>query len=312
MSSYFNYPGRGVDCTMKSLQCSIAQIRPVLGDIQKNLDKHMEFIEKAKRHKSNVLVFPELSLTGYTLQDLTYDVALTIDSQPIKQIISQSQEVDIIFSFVEEDATHSFYISAVYASKGRIAHVHRKVYLPTYGLFDEARYFDAGNRVQAFDTGNVKAGMLICEDAWHPSTAYILSTDGAHVIYVLAASPGRGMREGEIQSDAWWQTTIRSYAQLHGVFVVYANRVGIEDGLVFAGGSSIFDSEGEQIIKAAYLEEELITANLDFRKLRRSRIINPLMRNEKLEITLNELQRIAKSSYSNSLHENRQKGGGLL
>ncbi len=297
---------------MKNLQCSIAQISPVLGDIRRNLDTHLRFIEKAKQQKSDVLVFPELSLTGYTLQDLTYDVALTIDSQPIQQIVSQSQEMDIIFSFVEEDATHSFYISTAYASKGKLSHVHRKVYLPTYGLFDEARYFDAGNRVQAFDTEHARAGVLICEDAWHPSTAYILSTDGAHIIYVVAASPGRGMKDGEIQSDTWWQTTIRSYAQLHGVFVVYANRVGIEDGLVFAGGSSIFDSEGTQIVKASYLEEELITANLDFHKLRRSRIANPLMRNEKIEITINELQRIAQSPCGNSLRTNLQKGGGLL
>ncbi|OEH84396.1 hypothetical protein BHU72_09255 [Desulfuribacillus stibiiarsenatis] len=277
----------------KLITCAIAQMKPLLGDVRKNLDKHLDYIEKAKQQQANVIAFPELSLTGYNLQDLSYDVALTINSREIQQLVQKSSDIDIIFSFVEEDERHSFYISSIYASMGKILHIHRKVYLPTYGLFDEARYFDAGNRIQAFSTEDARIGMLICEDAWHPSTAYILSTDGAHVIYVVAASPGRGPIDGQIQSNLWWQTTIRSYAQLHGVYVVYVNRVGYEDGLSFAGGSSVYDSEGNLVLQAPNLDEGLFMANIDLRKIRRSRIANPLKRNEKLDLTIKELQRIS-------------------
>ncbi|OEF95658.1 nitrilase-related carbon-nitrogen hydrolase [Desulfuribacillus alkaliarsenatis] len=295
---------------MENLRCAIAQIRPVLGNVDKNLDKHIKYIQDAIDKQANVIVFPELSLTGYNLQDLAYDVALTLESQPIAKLLNLSHSIDIIFSFVEEDERHSFYISSAYASKGKILHVHRKVYLPTYGLFDEARYFDSGDRVQAFCTDIARVGMIICEDAWHPSTAYILSTDGSHILYVVAASPARGAENGDIQSDRWWQSTIQSYAQLHGLYVVYVNRVGFEDGLAFSGGSSVYDSEGQQILKAPYLEEGLYLTDIDFRKLRRSRISNPLKRNEKVDLTIRELQRISKESFSNSSsNKDCEKGG---
>lgn len=294
---------------MEKIKCAIAQISPTLGNINKNLDKHILYVEKAKEQGATVVVFPELSLTGYNLQDLAYDVALKIDSKPITKMMELSMGIDIIFSFVEEDERHSFFISSAYCSKGQLLHIHRKVYLPTYGLFDEARYFDSGKRIQAFNAKGVRVGMMVCEDAWHPSTAYILSTDGAHVLYVIAASPGRGASAGEIQSDQWWQTTIQSYAQLHGLYVVYVNRVGFEDGLAFSGGSSIYDSDGQQVLKAPYLEEGIFVADIDFRKLRRSRISNPLKRNEKVDLTIRELQRIANESYRNPFEAEGDKNG---
>lgn len=299
-----------MNCT-DSMRCAIAQIRPVLGNVDANFEKHVDYIRQAVSDEADVVVFPELGLTGYNLQDLTYDVALTVDSKRIMKLVEQSHDIDIVFSFVEEDERHSFYICSAYASSGQLLHVHRKVYLPTYGLFDEARYFDAGDRIRSFTvkaqalrvaqlapTGKeLKAGMLICEDAWHPSTAYVLGTNGAHIIYVLSASPARGLQSEDLASDAWWQTTMRSYAQLHGMVVVYVNRVGFEDGLGFAGGSAIYDADGSRLLAAPLLEEGLFCTDIDFRKLRSNRIANPLRRNEKIDLTIRELQRIREEGW---------------
>ena len=136
------------------LTLAIAQISTQLGDVQANLDKHIEFIRQARSSEADLLLFPELSLTGYALQDLTPTVARhpTPDDAVFRTLLEASQDLDIVVGFVDEDTRHRFYIAAAYLSKGQIVHMHHKVYLPTYGLFDEGRFFAWGDTVQAFDT----------------------------------------------------------------------------------------------------------------------------------------------------------------
>ena len=145
-------------------------------------------------------------------------------------------------------------------------HLHHKVYLPTYGLFDEGRFFAWGDAVQAFDTRFGRLGMLICEDFWHASPPYLLWLDGADLLLFMSASPGRGLTaEPQLESARWVEHINRAYASLFTTFVVHANRVGYEDGLNFWGGSTVFDPNGELIVKAPYNEEALTLAEIDLR-----------------------------------------------
>ena len=161
----------------------------------KNLEKHLTVIQEASSRGADLVVFPELSLTGYVLQDLASAVSCRPRSDdPVFQVLlAASQKLDIVVGFVEEDVRNRFYIASAYLSRGEVLHVHRKVYLPTYGLFDEGRFFAWGDAVQAFDTPFGRVGMLICEDFWHASPPYLLWLDGADVFLFMSASPGRGL-----------------------------------------------------------------------------------------------------------------------
>jgi len=176
------------------LNLALAQINTRLGDTEANLAKHLEFIREARAREVDLLIFPELSLTGYVLQDLATAVAHrpTSDDPVFRPLLAASQDIDLVVGFVNEDRRHRFYIAAAYLSKGQVLHVHHKVYLPTYGLFDEGRFFAWGDGVQAFDTRFGRLGILICEDFWHASPPYLLWLDGAEMLLFTSASPGRG------------------------------------------------------------------------------------------------------------------------
>ncbi len=161
---------------MTTLKIALAQINTKLGEVESNLQKHLEFIEEARKNNVDLITFPELSLTGYFLQDLTPSVAQvpSSDDPYFRQLLDASEGMDIVVGFVEDDERHRFYISSAYLSHGDVLHIHRKVYLPTYGLFDEGRFFAWGDRVRAFDTPLGRFGILICEDFWHASPPYLL------------------------------------------------------------------------------------------------------------------------------------------
>ncbi|WAH43630.1 acyltransferase [Alicyclobacillus fastidiosus] len=264
---------------------AVAQISPKLGDVAANLTVHHRYIERAKEQGAQVVVFPELGLTGYLLQDLTLEVARRLDDPDIASIVEASSDIDIVFSFVEESSEHFFYISSVYASQGQVVHVHRKAYLPTYGMFDERRYVTQGSRVEPFTARESTAGMMICEDAWHVSMPYLLTMQGATALYVPASSPGRNvMDEHDFGSHTFWRQLLQMYAQLFGVHVVFANRVGYEDGVHFYGGSGVVGPDGRWIAQAGVGQEELLVARVDVRDVRRARYTTPLLRDERLEI----------------------------
>jgi NAD+ synthase (glutamine-hydrolysing) len=281
---------------MKELKVGLAQIQPVLGDVQRNLGLHLEMIERARQQGVQLLCFPELSLTGYLLRDLVGEVAMpAVESNTVmSELLSASQDMDLLFGFVEEDQRYRHYIAAAYLSQGRILHVHRKVYLPTYGMFEEGRYLASGDRFRAFDTPLARLGVLICEDFWHMSSAYALWLDGADVLLLMSASPGRGLSpEAALGSSRSVELINQTYATFLTNFVLHCNRVGFEDGLNFWGGSTIFGPDGKLVAQAPYFEEALLVASLDLAALRRVRIQLPLLRDERPSLLRRELKRIA-------------------
>lgn len=278
-----------------SIAVALAQVTTALGNVQANLEKHLALIQQAHQAGADLVVFPELSLTGYVLQDLTPVVARQPTAQDVtfRHLLEASKKLDLVVGFVEEDQRHRFFIASAYLSQGEVVHVHRKVYLPTYGLFDEGRFFAWGNSIKAFDTRFGRCGILICEDFWHASPPYLLWLDGADLFLFTSASPGRGLRnEPQLESARWVEHINRAYASLFTSFVTHTNRVGYEDGLNFWGGSTVFDPNGELLAKSPYHQEALTMAEIDLNQLHRTRTRLPLLRDERTALTMRELARI--------------------
>ncbi len=296
---------------MSKFALGLAQINTTLGDLELNLEKHLAFVEQARRDKVDLLIFPELSLTGYALQDLTAQVAIQPDGEnPVfARLLKASKDLDLVVGFVEAERRHRFYIAAAYLSGGRVVHVHRKVYLPTYGLFDEGRFFAWGDSVRAFDTRFGRFGMLICEDFWHASPPYLLWLDGADLLILVSASPGRGLAAGKRLELALWVERInQAYASLFTTFVAHTNRVGFEDGLNFWGGATLHDPDGRLLVRGPDHEEALTLAEVNLEQLRRTRTRLPLLRDERTHLMTKELARILAAS--EDIHESRRHREG--
>lgn len=280
---------------------ALAQIAPRLGDVRANVDRHLELIGAAAAGGANLVVFPELSLTGYFLKDLVTDTALRLDSEELRALAAACQSVDGVVGCILESDDHRLHNAALYLSAGRVAHVHRKVYLPTYGLFDEARYLAAGDRFRAFPatlgSGHGRPpwsiGILICEDMWHPSSASLLARDGVDILLCPSASPGRGVGRGsELGTARSYDVMTRTYAQLFTTYLVYCNRVGYEDGVNFWGGSRVVDPQGEIDGEPAGREQAMAVHRLQRAALRRARIANPMLRDERDDVVDAESRRL--------------------
>ena len=277
-----------------SIRIALAQINPRLGSLAANLALYEEAVRRSVGERADLLVFPELSLTGYFLRDTVPSVALSVKSAEMKALEQLSRELPFVAGLVEESADHRFFNSAIYFEDGEIRHVHRKVYLPTYGMFDEQRYFARGDRVRAFESKFGRLSLLICEDLWHPSTIYLAALDGALAVLCPSASPLRGIVDGQAQDDnaRYWEMLNRTYAETYSLFMIYGNRCGFEDGVGFWGGSEIIDPFGQRLAKAKYYEEDFLVAEVALESVRRKRTMSPLLRDEDIDLTINELMRI--------------------
>lgn len=277
-----------------SIRIAIAQINPKLGNVAANLALYEDAVRHAARERADLLLFPELSLTGYFLRDTVPSVALTAKSSEMRTLLQLSRELPFVAGLVEESADHRFFNAAIYFEGGEARHTHRKVYLPTYGMFDEQRYFARGDRVRAFESKFGRLTVLICEDLWHPSTIYLAALDGALAVLCPSASPLRGIVDQQAQDDnaRYWEMINRTYAETYSLFLLYGNRCGFEDGVGFWGGSEIVDPFGQRLAKAKYYEEDFLIADVALESVRRKRTMSPLLRDEDLDLTINELMRI--------------------
>lgn len=271
---------------------ALLQIKPKLGRVADNLALICDQVEQAITMKADLAVLPELALTGYFLKDLVPEVAIGLDSPVITSLKELSRRISITVGFVEVTPDYQFYNSAAWFEAGELKHLHRKVYLPTYGLFDEQRYLGRGDRFRAFDTRFGRVGLLICEDMWHLSAPYLLAMDGATTLVCLSSSPGRGVGDGELGTASAWRNLTVATARFLTCRVIYVNRVGYEDGVGFWGGSHVVSPSGEITDTAPEFDSSLTLAPLAWAELRRERIASPLVRDERLGITLRELGRI--------------------
>ena len=276
------------------MRVALAQVSSRLGEIRKNLDAHLETIEDARRSRARLVVFPELSLTGYTLMDFVPDVALDPGRHPLFQkLVAASRTIDVVLGFVEEGGKGLFYNAAAYLSRGRIVHIHRKVFLPTAGMFEEGKFFARGQAIRTFAASFGQAGLLICRDFQHYGASYLHFVGGADLIIVISAAPGRGLEaRGAFGSSRMWELMGESISFFSTAFVIYCNRVGFEDGKAFAGGSFIFGPTGRRIVKAPEAEETLILADLALDEIRSARKRLTFLRDERPDVVLRSLHRI--------------------
>jgi len=276
------------------MKIALAQISPKLGNMDQNFRMHIDYIQKAKKKNVDLLIFPELSLTGYTLKDMVEEIALNPQTDPLfKKLKDLSREMSFVVGFVEEKEKGIFFNSAAFFSRGKIAHIHRKIYLPTYGMFEELKFFGQGKNFHTFPTHFGKAGMLICYDFLHISSSYLLFVGGSELIIAISAAPGRGFSDEESYASArMWQLMGEAVSRFFQSFVIYCNRVGFEDGKSFAGGSFIYDPGGQLIAKSPYVDEDFLVKKIDLEEIRRFRKSRPYRRDEKPEVTLEAFKRI--------------------
>ena len=284
---------------MSTIRVALAQIAPRLGALDANLARHHELMAAARAQSADLVVFPELGLTGYLLQDLNAEVAMRADDPRLLELARAGEGMSVVVSFVEESDDHRLFISAALLEDGGVRHIHRKVFLPTYGLFDERRFFAAGSVIRATDSRlGLRLGISVCEDFWHLATPQLLTLDGAQVLINVSSSPGRdiaaGSREG-LGTATSWRTLNRTYAQLTTSYVVFVNRVGVDESISFWGGSEVVGPSGATVFQAPLHEEGLFLATIDPGELRRERITTPLLRDERPEVVLRQLDRIARA-----------------
>ena len=282
---------------MQPLRIALAQIAPQLGDLDANLEQHLDVVHKAQAGGAGLVVFPELGLTGYLLQDLAAEVAMRLDDSRLATLVAATADgPSAIVSFVEESGDHRLFISVALLEDGEIRHVHRKAHLPTYGLFDERRFFAPGNALRAAPSRlGVGLGLAICEDFWHLSTAQLLALDGAQILVNVSSSPGRDLaasNEVGLGTATSWRTLMRTYAQLTTSFVVFCNRVGVDESFSFWGGSEVIGPNGAVVFSAPMFEEGLFYADVDLAEVRRERITLPLLRDERPELVAREWRRL--------------------
>ncbi len=278
-----------MDCRL-----TVAQTNPALGNVGRNLEEHVAQVEAARRAGSQVIVFPELSLTGYFLKDQTAEVALSVESRELARLAELSRDISIAVGFVERSDDGRIYNSVAFLEDGAVLHVHRKVHLVTYGMFDEMREFAAGDSFVTFRSRHGRFGLLVCEDAWHVSSGYQHFLAGADALLVTSCSPGRGVDGGvrELASERTWRTLLEAYALLFQTWVVYSNRVGWEDGVFFWGGSRVIDPFGAECARLEGLESGRLDVRITSDALRRARVATPLRRDSRPDLLARALGRL--------------------
>ncbi len=274
----------------RSITIRVVQHRPVLGDLEANLADHRERVVAAAADGIDVIHFTELSLTGYVLGDGVDAVALDPDHPLWGDLCALSMEIDVVAGFVERGGDGWLYNATGYFHAGRPLHVHRKVYLPTYGPFDEGRFFSPGRAFETFDAPWGRGALIICEELWHPAAAHAAAMQGAEIFFAVANAPGRGPVEGGWTSHRAWREILACYARLYAVWIPFASRVGYEEGLIFGGASAVFSPDGSLAAAADFLEPAELTASLDAAVLRRARVANPAHGIERHEVLISALE----------------------
>jgi predicted amidohydrolase len=281
---------------METVRVALAQVAPQLGGLDANLERHHGLLREAREGGADLVVFPELGLTGYQLQDLAAEVALRLDDPRIAELAAATRDLSAVVSFVEESADHRLFIAAALLEDGEIRHVHRKLFLPTYGLFDERRFFAQGDLLRAVPSRlGAGIGIGICEDFWHLAVPQLLALDGAQILVNVSSSPGRDLaatNEVGLGTATSWRILMRTYAQLTTSFVIFCNRVGVDESISFWGGSEVIGPSGAPLYSAPLYDEGLFTVDLSLADIRRERIGPPLLRDERPELQVRELGRI--------------------
>ena len=295
------------------MKVGVFQTDPVLLDVKTNLTATIEMIQAAKTKGLDLVVFPELSLTGYFVRERYHEVALRIDSPEIKKLARATKGTAVAVGFIEESPAMNFYNSALVAVDGEIVFAYRKLNLPNYGVFEERKIFSGGKRVRVFKLKGLTMAPFICNDLWHPALPYLGVTQKAD-IFITMFNSSRGSMGDEFSNIESWNIINRFYSRVFGVYNLCANRVGCEvvenlrsdnskladkghstiddNPYRFWGGSEIINPFGQPISSAALFDTDAIFADISRDLVRKKRILLPYLRNDDPHFTHRELGRI--------------------
>ncbi len=269
------------------LRVVVVQNKPRKGDLQANLRAtHEAFAQIAADKPVDLIALPEAALTGYFLEGAVYNLALSTEriAQELARAWQQTQsqaQVDIVCGFYENDKG-TYYNSALYLTVSptdyHVVHLHRKMFLPTYGVFDEERFLSRGRHLATFQTRFGPMGLLVCEDVWHAIMPTICAIKGARFIIIPSASPGRGIGgDGELESVSRWRSLLITHALEHGIYLIYASLAGFEGGKGMTGSSCIVSPQGEIVVEAPALGACILRATLDLAEIDIARAALPLL-----------------------------------
>lgn len=268
------------------------QFSPTLGNVSKNLESHIAKVNQAIQDKIDLIVFPELSLTGYHLKDIVYDISLTPDSAVFNQLKDLSKHIDIVVGSSLEEMPGIFYNCAMYFSRGELLHIHRKTQLPNFGMFEEKMIFKPGDSCLTFKIGDFTVGMIICREILFPSVSYLYYLQNVDFLIGISNSPHRVITKEGMTSLKLWERMGEVFSIHYHQNYVFVNRSGFEDGFGFGGGS-FFAEAGRGIVnKAKYFEDDVIDYEINIEAVRRSRIGGNYTRDENPDLMLKEMRRI--------------------
>ncbi|MBA3017980.1 MAG: nitrilase [Proteobacteria bacterium] len=289
------------------MKVAVYQTDPILLDIKANLEDTISKIHHAKEKKADLIVFPELALTGYFVGEKYHEVALKIESKEIKKLALATKGTAAIVGFIEESKSMNFYNSALIAVDGEVLFAYRKLNLPNYGVFEERKYFSNGKRVSTFRLHGYNLSVFICNDMWHPALPYLGICQKAD-IFITIFNSSQGSMGSEFRNIESWEIINRFYSRVFGIYNICANRVGFEsfeekrdiskenldeeEPLRFWGGSEIINPFGKQIAKAALYKPDMIFGEISRDLLRRKKILLPYLRDDEPHFTYRELNRI--------------------
>ncbi len=260
---------------MRKLRLSMAQINTTVGDLDGNTARILEYVRKARSQQADIVVFPEMAITGYPPEDLLFKPSfIQSNIERMREVVANSQGITVVVGFV--DSQGDIYNAAAVAHDGQLLGVYHKIYLPNYGVFDEDRYFKAGSQCPVFVVNGIHIGVNICEDIWYalgPTAAQ--REAGAEVIVNINASPYHAGKLG------FRERMLATRAADNQVYVSYTNLVGGQDELVFDGGSVVFDQGGELAARGKQFEEDLVVVDLDVDAVFRHRLRDPRPRKER-------------------------------
>lgn len=272
------------------MRIAIAQTDCLLGDVAGNISEAETYIKRATEHDIDLVVFPELSLHGYALGVVDGDTSVRAGDERLADLARNGPDVLV---GIYEAADQHRYNSAVYLSDGHVVHVHRKVSLPHYRMWEERKHFVAGESVRRFDTSHVGTSTLICNDVWHPVLPWLAAHKGAELLLVPANS---AVADESLDNTTYWHDLVRNIARMQQCWVVFVNRVGEENGVRFWGGSQVVDPRGSLVAEAPHWEPALTVADIDATEARQCRSDLPLLDDPLFEFVVDELEEVRGAS----------------
>ena len=274
------------------MKVAVAQIESTPGDLDANLRKHLDVIDAAHAGGVEVLLFPELSLTGHGAGGEALRLAIAADHAVVARLARASAGMCTVFGLIEERPAAQFHNTAIAVRGGSLVFVHRKINLATYGRLDDGKHFAAGARVDTFALdARWRAAVMICADAWNPALVHLAAVQAATLLLLPVSSALEAVGEG-FDNVQGWETNLRFHASTYGLPVLMANRVGREGDLTFWGGSRILDPFGQVLGIAKGRGEELVSSELDFEQVRRARYLLPTVRDANLPLLQREIDRL--------------------